>query len=115
MGDADVSISPEERFAVLVDEFVTYADVTPPQPGRGFGSSGLKVHGKIFVMLSGGKLVLKLPKQRVDALLAASAGERFDPRRDGRLMKEWIVIEATSLEEWLSLAKEAMAFVGAQQ
>lgn len=113
MGNSPVT--PEECFAILVDEFVTNPAVTPPQPGNGFGASGLKVHGKIFAMLSGDKLVLKLPRQRVDALVAAAAGARFDPRRDGRLMKEWIVIESTSTEEWLALAQEALAFVASQR
>ncbi len=113
MGNSPVT--PEDCFATLVDELVTNPAVTPPQAGNGFGALALKVHGKIFAMLSGGKLVLKLPRQRVDALVAANAGERFDPRRDGRVMKEWIVIESTSVEEWLALAQEALAFVASQR
>ncbi|HVA92149.1 MAG TPA: hypothetical protein VNL71_20175 [Chloroflexota bacterium] len=50
----------------------------------------------------------------MDALIAAGQGERFDPRRDGRLMKEWIVIELASREEWLPLAREAMEFVASK-
>lgn len=103
--------TPEERFAALVDEFISEPSVSPPQRGNAFGASALKIHGKVFAMLSGGKLVLKLPRQRVDALVTARAGARFDPRRDGRLMKEWIVVDSTSDEEWLSLAQEALAFV----
>ena len=109
------SITPDDRFATLVDEFVSNPDVTPPQPGRGFGSSGLKIRGKIFAMLVGDRLVVKLPKPRVDALVAAGQGERFDPRRDGRLMKEWLVVESASDEQWLSLASEALEFVGSQR
>ncbi len=66
---------------------------------------------KIFAMLVKGKLVVKLPKPRVDALVASGDGERFDPRHDGRLMKEWLSVEPTSEEEWLPLAREAMEFV----
>ena len=62
-------------------------------------------------MLVRGKLVVKLPKQRVDALIASGDGERFDPRKNGQLMKEWIVIEPTSAEQWLPLAREALDFV----
>ena len=62
-------------------------------------------------MLVKGKLVVKLPKPRVDALVASGDGERFDPRHDGRLMKEWLSVESTSEEEWLPLAREAMEFV----
>ncbi len=108
------SPTPEECYATIVEELLSNANVTPPQAGKGFGSSELKVHGKIFAMLSRGKLVVKLPKLRVDALVAAGAGERFDPRRDGRLMKEWIIIASMSTEEWLALTREAMAFVASK-
>src|SRR5690242_7396524 len=107
--------TPEERFTMIVEEFLGNPDITLPanksQSRKGFGSSALRIRDKIFAMLVEGKLVVKLPKQRVDALIASGAGERFDPRHDGRLMKEWISIEAASKEEWLSLAREAMEFV----
>ncbi|HLJ81429.1 MAG TPA: hypothetical protein VKT52_08090, partial [Ktedonobacterales bacterium] len=54
---------------------------------------------------------VKLPRQRVDALIASGDGERFDPRRDGRMMKEWLALSPTSEQEWLPLAREALAFV----
>lgn len=108
-------ITPEERFATIVEAFLSNPDVTPPsdvpQSKKKFGSSGLKIHNKIFAMLVKGKLVVKLPKPRVDALIASGDGERFDPRHDGRLMKEWVSVEPTSEEEWLPLAREAMEFV----
>jgi len=45
-----------------------------------FSSSNvLSVNGKIFAMLVRGKLVVKLPKQRVDELVAARVGTYFDP------------------------------------
>jgi hypothetical protein len=113
------AITPEARFADLVDELVSNPDVTPPESGPGarrrFGASALKVHGKVFAMLSGDRLTLKLPAPRVAALLASGAGERFDPRRDGRQMKEWVSIAPTYAGDWLPLAQEARAFVAAQQ
>ena len=109
------SITPEERFATIVEALLSHPDVTPPSDGKGFGSSGLKVQNKIFAMLVEGKLVVKLPKPRVDALVASGEGERFDPRHDGRLMKEWVTVEPTSEEEWLPLAREAMEFVASQR
>ena len=104
-------ITPEERFAMIVEELLSNPDVTPPSDGKGFGSTGLKIHNKIFAMLVRGKLVVKLPKSRVDALITSGDGERFDPRHDGRLMKEWVTVEPTFEEGWLSLAREAMEFV----
>ncbi|MGI8552752.1 MAG: hypothetical protein ACR2PL_18485 [Dehalococcoidia bacterium] len=58
--------------------------------------------------------MVKLPRQRVDALIAAGEGERFDPGH-GRLMKEWVAIEPSSAEAWLPLAREAMPFVAAKR
>ena len=48
--------------------------VTPPRGGSGFGRSALRVENKIFAMLVRGHLVLKLPRPRVDALIAAAGG-----------------------------------------
>jgi len=112
-------ITPEERFATIVEALLSNPDVTPPSDGpqskKGFGSSGLRINNKIFAMLVKDKLVVKLPKPRVDALIASGKGERFDPPHDGRLMKEWISVAPTSEEEWLDLSREAMEFVASQR
>lgn len=111
--------TPEERFAAVIGEMLSNPDVTPPVDGPGarkrFGSSELKVHNKIFAMLTREQLVVKLPGARVDALVSEKGWSRFDPRRDGRLMKEWLVVGSSSEEEWISLAREAMEFVGSQR
>ncbi|MDQ2903878.1 MAG: TfoX/Sxy family protein [Ktedonobacteraceae bacterium] len=107
--------TPEARFATIVEGLLSNPDVTPPSDGKSFGSSGLKIQDKIFAMLVRGKLVVKLPKSRVDALIAAGMGERFDPRHDGRLMKEWITIEPTFAEQWLNLSREALQFVASKR
>lgn len=107
--------APEARFDAIVEALLGTPGVTPPEPeggSRKFGSSGLKVNGKIFAMLVRGDLVVKLPKKRVDTLIASGEGEHFDPRHDGRLMQEWLVLDSASSLEWLELAKEAMQFVG---
>src|SRR5713101_3678529 len=111
-------ITLEERFAQIVKALRSHSGVTPPsdatQSKKRFGSSGLKINDKIFAMISSkGKFVVKLPRERVDALVAAGAGERFDPGH-GRLMKEWLTVATTSEARWLRLAREAMEFVGAQ-
>jgi len=75
-----------------------------------FGSPGLKVGNKVFACLVEGKLVVKLPKERVDALVKSGKGEHFDPGM-GRLMKEWAAVRPTTPDEWLRLAAEAKEFV----
>ena len=79
---------------------------------KGFGSGALFVKGKIFAMLEHNKkLVLKLPKNRVDELVALGYGEKFDPRQNGKLMNEWLVVDPESKADWTTLAKEALEFV----
>src|SRR5258708_11705299 len=98
------SSDPEERFAALVEEFRSNQTVTPPEAPASqqrFGSSGLRFHGRIFAMLAHGRLVVKLPKPRVDALVAAGEGERFDAGK-GRPMKEWLSLDPSSKQEWLA-------------
>lgn len=56
-----------------------------------------------------GRLVVKLPRKRVDELLADGKGKLFDPGH-GRLMKEWIAI-AEKQGDWVRLAKEAYVYV----
>ena len=112
-------LTAEERFADLVDELSSYPGVEPPEAGPGarrrFGASALKTRSKVFAMLnSDGRLTLKLPAARLESLLASVDGERFDPRRDGRQMREWVSIAPSYLGDWLPLAQEALAFVGGQ-
>jgi TfoX/Sxy family transcriptional regulator of competence genes len=76
---------------------------------RKFGSNGLKVDGKLFALFTQGTLVVKLPKDRVAALVAKGDGKPFDPGH-GRLMKEWLTVVSPKLS-WSALAKEAHAFV----
>jgi len=102
-----------ERFAALVDEFLDDPTVTPPSNGRRFGSTGLKVNGRIVAMLSQGRLVVRLPRARVEALVQSGDADRYDPRRDGRLMKEWAWLDPTSDQDWPALAREAREFVAA--
>lgn len=105
--------SAQDRYDAVVDALLAEPDVTFGPPGSGFGSSALKVHNKIFAMLFGGRFVVKLPRQRVDGLVDAGDGQRFDPGQ-GRPMKEWLSIEPAADLDWLSLAREARTFVASQ-
>ncbi|WAH98881.1 hypothetical protein [Arthrobacter sp. MMS18-M83] len=107
---------PEERFSTLVDEFRASPGVSVPgEPGKhGFGSNALKVHGSIFAMISGGRLVVKLPHQRVETLIETGIGAPFDAGK-GRAMREWLTVTSDEEESWLALAREALDFVGSQR
>lgn len=78
--------------------------------GKMFGSPGLKVRGKVFAIVVKGRLVVKLPNDRVNALVASGRAEYFDPGH-GRLMKEWVAVASAAQASWLGLATEARDFV----
>jgi len=104
----------EALFAPIVAVFAKDARVELPARGDGavaktFGARGLKVGGKVFAMMSGGKLVVKLPKDRVAALVAGKKGEPFV--LGPRVMKEWVAIPVRAKASWRALAEEARAFV----
>jgi hypothetical protein len=113
------ALTPADHFDALVEAFAGAPDVTLPTDDatakRGFGSSALKVKDKIFAMLVTDRLVVKLPMARVETLAAAGDGERFDPRHDGRLMKEWLVVAPGHENEWLTLTQDAMRYVASQK
>jgi hypothetical protein len=104
----------DTKAAVAADFFEAIADGMEHEPGvaRGkmFGSVGLKLRGKVFAMVVKGKLVVKLPKERVDTLVSSRVGKYFDPGH-GRLMKEWIAI-GPEQSNWKSLVREAKEYVG---
>lgn len=75
-----------------------------------FGSDGLRVGGKFFATFSKEDFVVKLPRERVDKLVADGDGVRFDPG-SGRPMKEWVVLAPGSAAEGLAYLDEALAFV----
>ena len=96
-------------FAPIVSAFAQRPDVTL---ARMFSSRGvLKVKGKLFAMQVGDELVVKLPKQRVEALVRSGQARQFDPGH-GRLMKEWATVAADAAP-WRALAEEAYEYVAA--
>ncbi|WP_232631630.1 TfoX/Sxy family protein [Methylobacterium sp. Leaf118] len=77
---------------------------------RGFGAKALTVDGRIAAMLDADRLVVKLPRAQVDALVAAGLGTRFDGHR-GQPMAEWLSVGFDQAERWQDLAREAYASV----
>jgi hypothetical protein len=103
-----VRAEAEERYQDLIDDLLGYPGVTPPG-GSGFGRGAVRFQKKIFVMFVRGRLVLKLPAGRVDELVAADEGVRFDANK-GTPMKEWFSLDPDSGLPWLPLAREALEF-----
>jgi len=79
-----------------------------------FGFPCAKLDDKPFAALYDENLVVKLGQSRVQKMLKAKEGRKFDPSGMGRPMKEWVVIaapESTAKQRWLELAEEAKSFV----
>ncbi len=92
--------------APVVDAYEKQADLARNK----FGKNGLKTRaGKLFALFTQGTLVVKLPMQRVAALVEEGIGKPFDPGH-GRLMKEWLTVTDPKAS-WIDLTKEAFAFV----
>ncbi len=102
----------KEKYTRLAKSLIKNSRVVQPIGKKGFGSSGLYTKNKLFAFLSHkNQLILKLPKERVDELVSHGEGMYWNPRRDGRALKEWVVLKPSSKIKWLPLAKEAMSFV----
>lgn len=106
------SPAPAGGRAGLLFESVAAALLTDTTVSRSkmFGAAGLKIGGKFFAVLVKGRLVVKLPQERVRSFVESGAGDYFDPGH-GRLMKEWVSVRPGSARDWLRVAQEARAFV----
>jgi len=102
---AEAPVDP--AFLPIVEAFAGQRDVSRKKMFS--SSSVLSVKGKIFAMLVKQRFVAKLPRERVDQLVASGAGTHFDPGH-GRLMKEWVSVDRNG-PPWLELAREAHRFV----
>jgi hypothetical protein len=100
--------SPDETFAALAGTLRGGPGISE---GTGFGRNpGLRVNGKIFAMLNGEELVVKLPAQRCAQLVADGAAVPFDAGK-GRPMREWVKLPHRDAQDWPGAAEEALAFV----
>ena len=63
----------------------------------------------MFVFFGKGKIVLKLPKERVTELLNSKEGLPYDPGT-GKIMKEWVIIPEEHSDKWMNLTLEAKQF-----
>jgi hypothetical protein len=56
-----------------------------------------------------GALVVKLPRARVEELIAAGQGAAFAPA--GKVFKEWVAVPQFDEHGWTSLIEESIRFV----
>jgi hypothetical protein len=110
MAPSSGETSIEARFASLVEALTDEPGVEVGGARRGFGRGTLQVGGRIFAMVSHGRLVVKLPRERVAGLIAAGAGGPFDAGK-GKPLAEWLALSEADDATLLDLAREAALFV----
>jgi hypothetical protein len=88
-----------------------YADDARVTRGKMLASEGLRVDGRFFVASVHGRLLVKLPQQRVQELISAGMEAPFESGK-GRVMKEWALVYPSTSRRWPALADESLRFVG---
>jgi hypothetical protein len=111
MGDPEPSHRATVAFTAIE---ARHAPDVGVRRGMSWGSTpDLRVNGRIYAMLCRGELVVKLPAGDVDEIVDGGGGRRFDPWRNGRLMKEWVTIPDAAADVWPIRADAALAYVRA--
>lgn len=97
----------DELYWDLAPEFLVRDDV---DEGTIMGFPCLRVRGEFFATSHHrtGDLLIKIPAERVDALIDEGLGESFAPA--GRPFKEWVTIATRDEDLWRGLLEEAYAF-----
>jgi hypothetical protein len=75
---------------------------------RMMGMPALKRAGKLLGGFWDEALVVRLGRDRVDALVESGRGLSFDPSGRGRPMRDWVAVPPP-VDDWLPLGREAAA------
>ncbi len=98
------------------EEVATEMQAADPRVERSqmFGMPTLKVGKKVFAGVHGDEMTFKLDEaSRLEALKLPGA-RIFEPMA-GHAMKEWVQVPDKSSEHWVSLARQALSYVGAKR
>ena len=71
-------------------------------------SDGVKLGGRFFAFVSRGDLVVKVPADRVNALIESGAGHPFES--GGRRMREWVRLSPEDEAASAAYVDEARSF-----
>ena len=102
--------SPAEAlFWDLVDELREHDDRI--EEGTIMGGRCARVAGEFLGLVDykNSGMVLKLPRTRVDELIAQGIGQPFAPA--GKVFREWVAITKPDRGRWSNLLDEAVTFV----
>src|SRR5258705_1981526 len=104
-----MATTDEEVFWELIDEL----RVQDPRIEEGtiMGGRCARVAGEFLALVDfkDSGMVVKLPRARVDELIAQGAGRSFAPAR--QVFREWVSIPRRDRRRWRSLLREGVAFV----
>ena len=104
-----MATTDEEVFWELIDEL----RVQDPRIEEGtiMGGRCARVAGEFLALVDfkDSGMVVKLPRARVDELIAQGAGRSFAPA--GKVFREWVSIPRRDRRRWRSLLREGVAFV----
>lgn len=84
---------------------------TRVEEGTIMGGRCLRVSGEFLALVDykNSGLVVKLPRARVDELIAAGTGQPFAPA--GKVFREWVSVPEPDRKLWRDLLGEGIAFV----
>ena len=104
----------EEKTAFFWDIATPFLADESVSKGTMMGFPCLRVNGDFFASADyrSGDLIVKLPAERVQALIDEDEGEPFAP--NGRRFREWIQIVERDAGRWQELIAEAQSFVSAK-
>lgn len=99
---------PADFFHEMSAAALTRPDVAT---GTMMGFPCLRVGGAFFASCDHrtGDLIVKLPRDRVEQLIADGVGKPFTPA--GRTFREWVLIDDRDETRWAELIEEARTFV----
>ena len=74
------------------------------------GGRCVRVAGEFLALVDfkGSGLVVKLPRERVDQLIAEGVGRRFAPA--GKVFREWVSVPEADSRQWDALLREGIGF-----
>ena len=100
--------STEHPFWACVAPFLAAGDL---DQGTLMGGRCVRAKGD-FVAIPWGddRMVVKLPRDRVAALIEAGEGRPFSP--NGRVFREWLDASPTAPTGWDALLREGLGFAG---
>jgi hypothetical protein len=95
-------------FWAIADELIAAGTA---EEGTMMGHPCLRVNGSFFATAGhdANELIVKLPADRVAALIAEGIGQPFAPA--GRRFREWVAVPYSQRALWRGLVAEAQEFV----